>query len=106
MGKRPPRRSRPWPGGLVNIWYARRADRPSRKGRFSMTTATRFQVEPIMTLPGRYYYDPNIFEQEQQRIFSESWVCVGRADALPAPGHFFLTEVGVESVVVSRAGDG
>jgi glycine betaine catabolism A len=71
-----------------------------------MTTATRFQVEPIMTLPGRYYYDPTIFEQEQQRLFAESWVCVGRADALPAPGHYFLTEVGVESVIVSRVGDG
>ncbi len=71
-----------------------------------MTTATRFQVEPIMTLPGRYYYDPAIFAEEQQRIFSESWICVGRADALPAPGHFFLAEVGVESVVVSRTGDG
>jgi glycine betaine catabolism A len=71
-----------------------------------MTGATRNQLEPVMTLPGRYYYDPDIFAQEQQRIFSESWVCVGRTEMLPGPGHFFLAEVGVENVVVSRAADG
>src|SRR5438105_3070509 len=36
----------------------------------------------LRTLPGRYYYDPAIYAQEQERIYSTLWVCVGRAEEL------------------------
>ena len=55
-----------------------------------------------MTLPGRYYYDPEIFAQEQEHIFSRVWMCVGRADAIPAAGNYFLANVGYENVIVLR----
>src|SRR5688500_11925852 len=58
------------------------------------------------TLPGRYFYDPAIFAREQERIFSAMWVCVGRADAVPTVGDFFLAKVGHESIVVIRGRDG
>src|SRR5688500_1929597 len=58
------------------------------------------------TLPGRYFYDLDIFAREQARIFSAMWVCVGRADAVPTAGDFFLADVGVESVLVVRGRDG
>jgi glycine betaine catabolism A len=58
------------------------------------------------TLPGKYYYDPAIWELEQQRIFSRLWVCVGRADAIPAPGQFLNVPVGNERVLVVRGRDG
>jgi len=32
------------------------------------------------TLPGRYYYDPSLYELEQARIFGSMWVCAGRQD--------------------------
>jgi len=57
------------------------------------------------TLPGRYFHDPALFAGEQDRLFSRMWVCVGRADALPEPGRFFLTDLGGESVLVVRGRD-
>lgn len=57
------------------------------------------------TLPGRFFYDPGIFDQEQERLFSRMWVCVGRADAIPNPGDYFLTDIGRENVVVVRGKD-
>jgi Rieske 2Fe-2S family protein len=67
-----------------------------------MVTIARPETEPVMTLPGRYYYDPEIFAQEQERIFSRVWMCVGRADAIPAAGSYFLANVGYENVIVLR----
>lgn len=57
------------------------------------------------TLPGRWFYDPAIYEREQERIFSELWVYVGRADALPHPGDFLTADVGGENVLVVRGKD-
>jgi Rieske 2Fe-2S family protein len=54
------------------------------------------------TLPGRYYYDPALYALEQERIFSRSWVCAGRADAIPAPSDYALRDLGRESVLVLR----
>jgi Rieske 2Fe-2S family protein len=58
------------------------------------------------TLPGRYYIDPEIYAREQERIFSEMWVCVGRADDVPAPGQIKTVNVGRESVLIIRGRDG
>jgi hypothetical protein len=30
---------------------------------------------PQRTLPGRDYYDPDVFARERERIFRASWVC-------------------------------
>ena len=45
-----------------------------------MTTTTRPESPFASTLPGRYYYDPGLYALEQERIFSQMWVCVGRAE--------------------------
>ncbi len=63
-------------------------------------------VEETRTLPGRYYHDPAIFAQEQERIFSRLWVCVGRADVLCDSGSYALHQVGNENVIVLRDRDG
>jgi Rieske 2Fe-2S family protein len=60
----------------------------------------------LSTLPGRYYYDPAIYEQELEHIFSEMWVCVGRAEAFPAAGSYQVVSVGRESVIVVRDREG
>jgi len=54
------------------------------------------------TLPGRYYTSPDILAEEQERIFRRRWICVGRDDALAAPGDYVLAEIAGESIIVLR----
>jgi glycine betaine catabolism A len=54
------------------------------------------------TLPGRFYTSPEVFVQEQERIFLRRWLCAGREEQLAQPGDFFVRAVGSESVVVLR----
>lgn len=54
------------------------------------------------TLPGRYYTAPDVFAEEQERIFRQRWICIGRAGALAAPGDYFLADVAGESIIALR----
>ncbi len=54
------------------------------------------------TLPGRYYTDEGIFRGEMERFFCQSWICAGRATAIPEIGHYFLRDVAGESIIVVR----
>jgi phenylpropionate dioxygenase-like ring-hydroxylating dioxygenase large terminal subunit len=56
-----------------------------------------------MTLPGRYYTDPEIFRREVDRFYFGRWICAGRASAIPNAGDYFLCEIADESVIVLRA---
>lgn len=56
----------------------------------------------LSTFPGRYYYDPAIYEQEQERIFSHMWIYAGVANTLPEPGDYISVALGKESVIVVR----
>ena len=60
----------------------------------------------LRTLPGRYYYDPALYAEEQERIFSTLWVCVGRAEELPQPGQYRTLTLGSEHVLLLRGRDG
>ena len=70
-----------------------------------MTTMARLETPFVSTLPGRYYYDPAIYEMELERIFSQMWVCVGRADAIAGAGAYEVVTVGRESIIVVRGRD-
>jgi Rieske 2Fe-2S family protein len=59
----------------------------------------------LPTLPGRYYTDPVIFEQEMRNIFERQWQYVCRAEDLPAPGRFVRAAAGYEDVIVVRGRD-
>lgn len=54
------------------------------------------------TLPQRYYTSEEVYRQEQERIFSERWVCVGRAERLSGPGDYVLPQLAGESLIVVR----
>src|SRR5437763_1635543 len=55
-----------------------------------------------MTLPGRYYTDPEVFRAEVERFYFDRWVCAGRVDAIPNPADYFLRDVVDESIIVTR----
>jgi glycine betaine catabolism A len=69
-------------------------------------TTTDLPASLLPTLAGRYYTDPDIFAREQSRIFEQMWFCAVRSADLAAPGSFRRVQVGRESVLVVRGGDG
>ncbi len=71
-----------------------------------MTTTARAESSFLSTLPGRYYYDSAIYEQELEKIFSRLWFCVGRAEALAEVGAYITVNVGYEFIIVVRGRDG
>ncbi|HSL22926.1 MAG TPA: aromatic ring-hydroxylating dioxygenase subunit alpha [Vicinamibacterales bacterium] len=59
-----------------------------------------------VTLPARYYTDPEIFAREMERFYFRMWICAGRAAEIPRAGDFFVREAVGESVVIARGEDG
>jgi Rieske 2Fe-2S family protein len=54
------------------------------------------------TLPQRYYVSEEVFRAEAEQLFYGRWICVGRAEQLPAPGDYFLAQIVGESLIVVR----
>ena len=52
------------------------------------------------TLDREFYFSPEIFAREKERIFCREWFCAGREEELPAAGDYLVVEVGGESVLV------
>jgi glycine betaine catabolism A len=69
-------------------------------------TGSRLSPSLIQTLPGRLYTDPEVFAQEQARIFESMWFAVARGADLAAPGSYLTKQVGTENVIVIRGRDG
>jgi glycine betaine catabolism A len=59
-------------------------------------------VQGARTLPQRYYLDAAILDDEWRRLFTQRWLCIGRAAQLAAPGSFIVANIGAESVIVVR----
>jgi Rieske 2Fe-2S family protein len=54
------------------------------------------------TLSQRYFVAPEIFAEEQKKIFSEQWVLVGHQSQIAKTGDYFISEVAGESLIVVR----
>lgn len=56
--------------------------------------------------PGRVhrtvYTDETIFSQEQQKVFSETWVYLAHASEIKEPNSFVARKMGLRSVIVTR----
>src|SRR5436189_5843342 len=52
------------------------------------------------SLPQRYFISPEVFAQEQERIFSRQWVLVGHQSAIAQPGDYFISEVANKRYIV------
>ena len=63
-------------------------------------------ADTAITLPARYYTDPEIFRAELERFYFDRWICAGRADAIPNPGDYFLRDIAGESIIVTRDSGG
>lgn len=67
-------------------------------------------VEPnadtSFTLPARAYTDPEVLEQERERIFSKYWKYVGGVSQVAEPGEFITTSIAGYEIMVLRGDDG
>jgi Rieske 2Fe-2S family protein len=59
-------------------------------------------LTPQMTLPARYYTDPENFKREMESFFCRMWICAGRSEQVAKAGDYFLREVAGESIIVTR----
>jgi phenylpropionate dioxygenase-like ring-hydroxylating dioxygenase large terminal subunit len=55
---------------------------------------------------GSVYTDPQIYEDEMDKIFHRGWVYVGHANEIPHPGDFRTRKIGLQSVIMVRDDDG
>lgn len=58
------------------------------------------------TLDAVWYRSADVFEREQQRIFSRSWICAGHAAQIAEPGSFVTVELAGESLILTRDAHG
>ncbi len=58
------------------------------------------------TLPGKYYFDPEIYARELESIFYRSWQYTCHRSRLANPGQYFVRDIGDQSIVVLRDTDG
>ncbi len=55
---------------------------------------------------GSLFWDPNVFADEIERLWSRIWVYVGHESEVPTPGTFARKKLGLQPVVLTRAADG
>ncbi len=68
----------------------------------------RFDADPARswTLPGKYYFDPDIYRAELEQIFYRSWQYVCHVSSLRATNCYAVRDIGDQSVFVLRAAGG
>jgi choline monooxygenase len=59
-------------------------------------------VDRAWTPPSSWYVDPEIFALERRAVFGSSWLVVGRADEVQAPGSYLAGWAGGEPFVITR----
>lgn len=57
------------------------------------------------SMPPSFYKDHAVYEEEVEKIFLKSWVCVGRADEIPKIGDYYTVEMFSEPLIVARQSD-
>jgi choline monooxygenase len=62
-------------------------------------------LDEAYTIPAAWYVDERIARLEQDQVFGNNWIAVGRADQAAAPGQFFTFDLAGEPLIVVRGAD-
>ena len=52
------------------------------------------------TLEQKYFISPEIFAEEQEKIFSNHWLLIGHRSQIAKAGDYFLANVAGENLIV------
>lgn len=63
-------------------------------------------LEQASTIPANWYTSDEIAERERERVFGNTWLCVGRLDQVEKPGQFLTINVANEPLVIVRNEEG
>lgn len=72
----------------------------------AMETAREAVHDSARAMPGSFYLSERLLALEKAELFGREWICVGRADEIPAPGDYLTYDILSEPVVVIRGEDG
>ena len=59
-------------------------------------------LQQASALPGWCYTSPEWYQKEVDNLFRKDWLCVGRAEQIPATGDFFSIELVGQPLIVVR----
>jgi Rieske 2Fe-2S family protein len=62
-------------------------------------------AQSAKSLPQKYFVSPEVFAEEQEKIFSKQWLLVGHQSQVPSPGDYIVQDVNRESLIVIRDKD-
>ena len=68
----------------------------------------KFQVIDMQTgqLDRRIFVDPDIYAEEQDKVFGRAWLMIGHESLVPKINDYFHTYMGEEPVILCRDGKG
>src|SRR5260370_19131677 len=72
--------------------------RPATRARLKTAETS----APAKSVPQKYFVSPEIFADEQAKIFSKQWLLVGHQSQIAAPGDYIVQQVIGESLIVIR----
>src|ERR1700743_317016 len=52
--------------------------------------------------PARAFNDPQIYELEQERVFSQAWCFLAHETEIPSPGDYVTRYIGNNNIIVAR----
>ncbi|TWB85964.1 phenylpropionate dioxygenase-like ring-hydroxylating dioxygenase large terminal subunit [Bradyrhizobium macuxiense] len=64
------------------------------------------QTRATHAMPGGFYTSQEFAQLERERVFRQSWVCIGHVGELPANGDYFTVDLVGEPLLVQRDGKG
>ena len=82
------------------------ADLPLAVVLEKLEAAARLPFEAARPIPPEVHHARAFLEYEREAIFTKEWICVGRADEIPAHGDYLTHEIAGVPIFVVRREDG
>jgi len=73
-----------------------------RQARHAFRKTKRIRSAGAKSLPQKYFVSPEMFAEEQKKIFSKQWLLVGHQSQIPDAGDYVVQQVIGESLIVIR----